>query len=50
MEQNDKLKIKNPLVKLSLYALLAMVLGIGSAWILLGIASPVLLILLIQRW
>ena len=50
MEKNENLKIKNPFVKLGTYLLLAMVVGIGVSWILLGIVSPVLLILLIQRW
>jgi hypothetical protein len=43
-------KIKNPYIKLGSYFLIAMVVGIGAAWVLLGILSPVLLILLIQRW
>jgi hypothetical protein len=43
-------KTKNPYIKLGSYFLIAMVVGIGAAWVLLGIISPVLLILLIQRW
>lgn len=43
-------KIKNPLIKVATYALIAMVVGIGAAWVALGICSPVLLILLIQKW
>ena len=46
----EKKKINNLIIKLGTYALLAMVLGIGCTWVLLGIVSPVLLILLIQRW
>jgi len=46
----EKIKIKNPIFKFGIFALLAMVIGIGVSWILLGIVSPVLLILLIQRW
>jgi hypothetical protein len=48
--ENEKVKINNPIIKIGVYALMALVLGIGCAWVLLGVLSPVLLILLIQRW
>jgi len=50
MEQQDKLKIKNPLIRYGVYLLLTMLVGIGAAWVLLGIVSPILLVLLIQKW
>jgi len=43
-------QIKNPIVKFGVFILLLMTLGIGAVWIILGIISPVLLILLIQHW
>jgi UPF0716 family protein affecting phage T7 exclusion len=42
--------IKNPLLKIAAYILVAMIIGIGAVWVLLGICSPVLLLLLIQKW
>jgi hypothetical protein len=47
---DEKLKIKNPIIKAGLYFLISLILGIGAVWILLGIISPVLLLLLIQKW
>lgn len=44
-------KITNsPFFKLPVYTLIAMIIGIGAMWVLLGIASPVLLCLLIMKW
>ena len=48
MEKPD-IKIKNPIVKIGLYILMAMIIGIGSAWVILGIISPILLILLLKK-
>jgi hypothetical protein len=46
----EQTKQSNIFVKLGTYALLSMILGIGVVWVFLGIISPVLLLLLIQRW
>ena len=46
----DKLKlINNPAVKLVTYILLAMMIGLGGLWVLLGIFSPVLLVLYLLK-
>jgi hypothetical protein len=42
--------IKNPIIKFASYVFLCMVIGIGIAWILLGVCSPILLVLLILCW
>jgi len=42
--------IKNPIVKFASYVLLCMIIGIGLAWVLLGICSPILLVLLLLHW
>jgi hypothetical protein len=39
--------VKNPIIKAATYVLLCMVIGIGLAWVLLGICSPILLVLLL---
>ena len=50
-EKAKSLKIiKNPIIKAAVYSLLAMVVGIGLTWVLLGILSPVMLALLIIKW
>jgi len=46
----EKLKIKNPIIRFGTYLLLTMLVGIGAAWVLLGVISPILLVLLIQKW
>jgi hypothetical protein len=58
MDQNEMEKqatslvglIKNPVIKFTSYILLSMVIGIGLSWVILGVCSPVLLLLLIMKW
>lgn len=50
IDMSSPTKIKNPLFKFAAYALITMVVGIGAAWVVLGICSPILLVLLIQKW
>jgi hypothetical protein len=42
--------IKNPLLKTAAYILTAMIIGIGAVWVLLGICSPIMLVLLLLKW
>jgi hypothetical protein len=41
---------KNPVFKIAVYFLVSMIIGIGFIWVLLGVFSPVLLMLLIRHW
>ena len=42
--------IKNPILKAAVYVLTAMIIGIGGVWVLLGICSPIMLVLLLLKW
>lgn len=44
------LMLKNPFLKIVAYILVSMIIGIGIVWVLLGISSPVLLVLLLLKW
>jgi hypothetical protein len=49
-ENQSKIHIKNPILRFIGYIIIAMAAGIGISWVILGVISPVLLILLIQKW
>ena len=41
---------KNPILKAAVYILTAMIIGIGGLWVLLGVLSPIMLVLLLLKW